>query len=100
MTIRCPQCRRRFAPPRRDAVYCSAKCRVAAWRHRVDKPEAIRDAVAPAPAPVVSEISDILPTSGDSDEPEAGWRRVGRYVIPPADPRHTFFVDPNQLRRP
>jgi endogenous inhibitor of DNA gyrase (YacG/DUF329 family) len=81
MTIKCAECQRRFAPARRDAVYCSERCRVAAWRHRD------REAAPPADQ-VHSDPNLIAP-----GELEDGWRRVGPYVIPPADPRLTFRAD-------
>jgi hypothetical protein len=91
MTIRCPECRRRFAPPRRDAVYCSAKCRVKAWRHRGATTEAIRDAVAPAaPTDPSAEPTPLVGTAPDDEL--NGWRRVGPYLLPPLDPRNVIHI--------
>jgi hypothetical protein len=50
-----------------DARFCSHRC-----QRRIDP--------AMEQIPVAGELAD-------------GWRQVGRYVIPPADPRLTFRVD-------
>jgi hypothetical protein len=34
LEVSCRQCGKRFAPQRTSAQYCSARCRVAAWRER------------------------------------------------------------------
>jgi hypothetical protein len=78
LTCQRPGCGRRFTATRRDARYCSRGC-----RRRRDPP-----------SPMPAREADAVPAD-DLD----GWRRVGRYVIPPADSRYTAFVDPDVLRR-
>jgi hypothetical protein len=93
--ICCAGCRRLFQPKRSDALTCSVRCRVAAWRR------ARRDAAASVQpdAPPTAEVPRGRGITGDPDE-LGGWRRVpGGRVIPPAESRNTFFVDPDALRR-
>jgi hypothetical protein len=66
--LTCQRCGRPFTARRSDARYCSRSC-----RRRSNAP-------MPVAEPVAGELED-------------GWRRVGRYLIPPADPRLTFRVD-------
>jgi hypothetical protein len=66
---------------------------VAAWRRRHD---------TTAPVQPDQPVASVLPIGSNlATEPEDldGWRRAGRYVIPPPDSRHTFFVDPDAIRR-
>ena len=84
--LTCRHCGRTFTTKRSDAIGCSRSCR----RHLE------KAARAPTSAAAVSPMGDIPAAA----ELEDGWRRVpGGYVIPPADPRNTFFVDPDELRR-
>ncbi len=77
---RCERCHRSFAAKRSDARFCSHRC-----QRQVDPP------VVETPVALETAVSN-----GDED----GWRRLpGGFVAPPADPRNTFFVDPDQLRR-
>jgi hypothetical protein len=79
--LTCRHCGKTFTARRRDAIGCSRSCR----RHLS---KTARDAAPIAVAP-----------TADTDELN-GWRRVpGGYVIPAADPRNTFFIDPDALRR-
>ena len=93
MTIKCAECQRRFAPARRDAVYCSERCRVAAWRHRANVGEVTPDDQVPQSGTCAPDDQVTARPLIVADELEEGWRRVGPYVIPPADPRLTFRVD-------
>lgn len=87
--IRCAGCQRCFEPRRSDALTCSVRCRVAAWRRRHD-----------ATVSVSAAVDTSAVREAPSHEELDGWRRVpGGYVIPPADPRNTYFVDPDELRR-
>jgi hypothetical protein len=83
----CTWCGRSFTAKRSDAIGCSRSCR----RH-LEK--AAKAAVMPTPA-VVHET----PLVETPDGLEGGWRRVGRYVILPADSRLTVLADPDALRR-
>jgi hypothetical protein len=86
--IRCAGCQRLFQPKRSDALTCSVRCRVAAWRRRHDTRVPVQPD-QPVSAAVATEPEDL-----------DGWRRVpGGYVIPPADPRLTVFVEQDTLRR-
>jgi hypothetical protein len=78
--LTCRHCGRSFTARRSDAIGCSRSCR----RHLA------KAAQGAAPAPAAPP--------GAPDELD-GWRRAGRYVIPPPDSRHTFFVDPDAIRR-
>jgi hypothetical protein len=72
--LNCQRCGRPFTARRSDARYCSRSCRR----------QLAKAVVAPVPP---------LPI-GNGPEDLDGWRRVpGGYVIPPADPRNTFFID-------
>lgn len=92
--IRCAGCGRVFQPRRSDALTCSVRCRVAAWRRsRRDVAASVQPDKPPAAIPI---------GVGPRDEPEDlhGWRRIpGGYVVPPANPRFTVNVNDNQLRR-
>jgi hypothetical protein len=92
--IRCAGCQRPFTPSRSDALTCSVRCRVAAWRRRHD---------TTAPVQPDQPVASVLPIGSNlATEPEDldGWRRVpGGYVVPPRTSRNTFFVDPDALRR-
>jgi hypothetical protein len=82
-TIRCAWCQRLFQPKRSDALTCSVRCRVAAWRRRHD--------TAPVqPDPPVSAAVNTEPV-----ELPAGWRRMGGYLVPPPDPRFTITIYPD-----
>jgi len=88
--IRCAGCQRLFEPKRSDALTCSVRCRVSVWRRRHDTTVSVSTAVDTPPA------REAPPSREELD----GWRRVpGGYVIPPADPRNTLFIDPDALRR-
>lgn len=94
--LRCAVCSRTFTSRRSDATFCSVRCRVASWRRSQ------RDSTAPAKsdAPPTAETPRTRGITADTDELEDGWRRVpGGRVIPPAEPRNSFFVDQNDLRR-
>jgi hypothetical protein len=67
--LTCQRCGRPFTAGRSDARYCSRSCR--------------RRSNAPMPGAIPAATGEL----------EDGWRRVGRYLIPPADPRLTFRVD-------
>ena len=84
--LTCRHCGRTFTAKRSDAIGCSRSCR----RH-------LEKAVgAPTQAAVVSPMGDIPVEADELD----GWRRLpGGRMAPPSDPRNSFFVDPDQLRR-
>lgn len=85
---RCAGCRRVFQPSRSDALTCSVRCRVRVWR---------RSRRADAAAPVQP---DAPRTPRGEPEDLHGWRRLpGGFYAPPADPRSTISIDPNELRR-
>ena len=74
-SLTCQRCGRPFTARRSDARFCSRSCR--------------RRSEALTPSAIPAEPEDL-----------DGWRRVpGGYVIPPPDPRNTFFIDPDALRR-
>ena len=71
--LTCQRCGRPFTARRSDAHYCSRSC---------------RRRIAPSPEPVAS--------AEDLD----GWRRLpGGRLAPPADPRNTFYVNPDDALR-
>jgi hypothetical protein len=76
--LTCQRCGRPFTARRSDARYCSRSCR----RRQVQE-----------------QVVTVVTTLADADELD-GWRRVpGGYVIPPADPRNTIFLDPDPFGR-
>jgi hypothetical protein len=76
--ISCARCGQRFLSMRRTARFCGQRCRQAAneARHRLTS----------TPAPAVEEAAATAVDDPDLD----GWRRVGGFLIPPADPNLTF----------
>jgi hypothetical protein len=83
LTCQRPGCGRSFTARRRDAGFCSRSCRRAKSR----------------PAPPVEVVEAALPAAEEPTEVEEdeddlqGWRRVGGYLVPPADPRNIFHLD-------
>lgn len=89
-SLKCRQCRRPFTAKRADAGYCSRACR----RHASMSSK--QDSSQPAPPPVDRSAQPLIA----SEELEGGWRRLpGGLIAPPADPRLTVCLDPNDLRR-
>jgi hypothetical protein len=77
----CRHCGRTFATKRSDAIGCSRSCR----RHLAKAAQAPTQAAA-----VVSPMDDIPPPV--EDEELNGWRRIGGFLVPPADPRNVFRI--------
>jgi len=86
--ISCAGCGRTFTPRRSTATYCGVKCRVSVFRRRA------------RPDDATSVLPGAPPTPRAEPEDLHGWRKLpGGFYAPPPDPRHTVYVDDNDLRR-
>jgi hypothetical protein len=75
-------CGRTFSAVRNDARFCTRACR------RAKSP----------PAPPVEAVSMALDTREEGpevveEEDLHGWRRMGGFLVPPADPRNIVHID-------
>jgi hypothetical protein len=82
-----PGCGRTFAAVRSDARFCSRRCRRST---SAPVPAAVEAVESAAPVGSAARVGSAVLTEDDIAD---GWRVMGGFLVPPADPRNILHLD-------